>query len=143
MIKKANYVEMGFGRSMGPMLKKLVEGQLTKDLEHYGVINPQLRFDWSESCIEGKCTKFLDGSIDRFSSIYVFDNSDKLIAYGWMEFIHEGDFFWVYWDMVKIYRNEKIIFDKKFGLPDHIWEKIPDEIKHNYIDERQKSGFSG
>ncbi len=130
---------MGLGRSMGPKLKKLVEEHLTTDLEHYGIKKLELRFDWSESCIEGKCTNFLDGSIDRFSSIYTFDNCDHLIAYGWMEFIHEGDFFLVYWDMVETYLNGEIVFDKNFGLPDHIWEKIPDKIKQNYINERQKS----
>ncbi len=138
MIKKPNYTEMGFGSSMGLMLKELVEKHLTTDLKHYGIKNLQLKFDWSESCIEGSCTNFLDGSIDRFSGIYVFDDTDSLIADGWMEFIHEGDSFLVYWDTVTIYRNGEIISEKKFGLPEHIWTQIPDSIKQNYIGERQQ-----
>lgn len=139
MAKRPNYIDIGFGRSMGPMLKKLVEEHLTSDLMHYGIDNQYLKFDWSESCIEGKSTNFLDGSIDRFSSIYVFDRNDKLIAYGWMEFIHENSFFLVYWDMITTYSDDKIIIDKKSGIPDHVWTKIPDNIKSIYLNDREKS----
>lgn len=139
MTKKPNYIDMGFGRSMGPKLKKLVEEHLTEDLNHYGIDNQHLKFDWSESCIEGKCTDLLDGSIDRYSSIYVFDTGDNLIADGWMEFIHEDAFFLVYWDMVTTYSDDKIIIDKKSGIPNHVWTKIPDNIKSSYINDREKS----
>ena len=56
---------------------KLVTGLLTKkcklfsgrdiltDLGVYNVDITNLKFDWSDSCIEGKCTDHLDGSIGR------------------------------------------------------------------------------
>ena len=131
---------MGFGRSMGPKLKELVEHQLTMDLKHYGIGDIALCFDWSESCIEGNCTDYLDGSIDCYSSIYVYDNGDNLIADGWMNFIHEENFFIVYWDVVTTYFSNTTLVDKKaFGIPDHIWTNIPDEFKLNYFDDREKS----
>jgi len=140
MTMKPNYIDMGFGRSMGPKLKKLVEEHLAADLNYYHINNQHLKFDWSESCIEGKCTDFLDGSLDRYSGISVFDNNDKLIADGWMEFVHEGSFLIVYWDMVTTYSGDNILADKKTpGIPDHIWTKIPENIKSNYIGDREKS----
>jgi hypothetical protein len=140
MTKKPNYTDMGFARSMGPKLRHVVEEQLSTDLKNYFIDTPGLKFDWSDSCIEGKSTDYLDGSIDCYSSIYVFDNNDNLVADGWMEFIHDGNFFLVYWDMVTTYHMDKVLADKKTpGIPDHIWAKIPDDIKPNYIDDRQKS----
>jgi len=139
-IQKANYTEIGYADSMGPRLKQLVEEMLIEDLKHYYIDNQKLKFDWSQSSIEGKSTKYLDGSLDRYSGISVYDNQDNLVADGWMEFIHENDFFIVYWDTLTTidpYKSFKKLADKKIGIPEHIWTKIPDEIKPKYINLRQ------
>lgn len=52
--KKFNYYyDRGMSGSMGPKLRRLVETQLIDDLKNYGLNNPNLKFDWSESCVEG------------------------------------------------------------------------------------------
>ncbi|MCR8656711.1 hypothetical protein [Paenibacillus endoradicis] len=61
---------------MGPKLRKEVELQSVRDLSYYHIFNKEFRFDWSESCIEGKCMYYLDGSIDRFSGFTIFDAED-------------------------------------------------------------------
>jgi hypothetical protein len=54
-----------------------------------------------------------------------------------MEFIHEGDFFIAYWEFVKTFDNEKVVGQKdKPGIPEHIWEKLPDNIKPNYLKDK-------
>jgi hypothetical protein len=139
-VQTANYTDIGFADSMGPKLKKLVEDMLIADLKHYHIDNEKLKFDWSQSCIEGKSTKYLDGSLDRYSGIAVFDNQDNLVADGWMEFIHENDFFIVFWDTVTTidpYKSFKTLADKKIGIPKHIWTQIPADIKPKYINQRQ------
>lgn len=141
-VHTANYTDMGFADSMGSKLKKLVEDMLITDLKHYHLDNEKLKFDWSQSCIEGKSTNYLDGSLDRYSGIAVYDDQDNLIADGWMEFIHENDFFIVYWDTVTTinpYKSFEILADKKKGIPEHIWTIIPNGLKPNYIDQRQNS----
>lgn len=138
-MRKPNYADLGFATTMGPKLRKVVEDQLVIDLRNYGVDNPELRFDWSESCIEGKCTDYLDGSIDRFSGISIFDSHDNIVAEGWMEFIQEGDLFLVYWDTLSTFQvNKRIGGKQRPGIPDHIWAKIPDDIKPTYFTERKR-----
>jgi hypothetical protein len=127
---KPNYNDLGLSTSMGPRLRALVETQLIKDLQHYGVENQSLKFDWSESCIEGHDTVYLDGSLENYSGISIFNHSDKLVADGWMEFIHRGQFFLAYWEFITIWGNDKKVFEKKSpGMPEHILKQIPDEIK--------------
>jgi hypothetical protein len=91
---------------MGPELRSLVERHLVEDLKFYG-IDKELHFDWSDSCIEGHDTNYLDGSLENFSGIAVFDNHENLVADGWMEFIHEGDFFLAYWNYVTTWESDK------------------------------------
>lgn len=125
---------------MGPQLRALVEKQLLEDLKHYSASPKYLKFDWSESCIEGHDTSFLDGHVENFSGIAIFDDNDELIAEGWMEFVHEGNFFLAYWDYLTIWENDKKVFDKRRpGIPDHVWVQIPDDIKWNYEKERIES----
>ncbi|RZK03032.1 MAG: hypothetical protein EOO46_18160 [Flavobacterium sp.] len=127
---KPNYTDLGLSSSMGPKLRSLVEQQLADDLINYGINLNEVKFDWSESCIEGHDTRFLDGSLENFSGIAVFDVNDSLIADGWMQFIHEQDFFLSYWEYVVTFnRDEKISEKRDKGIPDHIWTKIPDYIK--------------
>lgn len=52
---KPNYSNYGLSISMGKLLRKEVETQLLKDLRKYGIDNKRLNFDWSDSCIEGRC----------------------------------------------------------------------------------------
>ncbi len=69
---------------MGLKLRQLVEKQLSNDLRNYKVVQKKLKFNWSESCIEGHDLDFLDGSVENFSDIAVYDNKDKLIAKRWI-----------------------------------------------------------
>lgn len=127
-----NYSDLGLSIIMGEELRDLVEKQLKEDLKNYGVSNNQLKFDWSESCIEGHRTEYLDGSVENFSGIAVYDNDDKIVADGWMEFIHEPNFFLAYWDCVTTWNGDKKINEKEFGLPEHIWIQIPEGIRSRY-----------
>ena len=123
---------------MGPQLRALVERQLLKDLANYNVVDLNLKFDWSDSCIEGHDTSYLDGQLENFSGISVFDVANQLIANGWMEFVHEGDFFFLaYWEFVQVWQGDEKCFEKSEpGIPNHIWQVIPDEIKGLYKSER-------
>jgi hypothetical protein len=132
-----NYLELNCAERMGPKLRALVESQLIADLKHYKVGQEDLKFDWSDSCIEGKHADYLDGSIDRFSGIAVFDVKNDLIAEGWMEFVHEGDFFITYWEYVKTWSgNTKLREKNAKGIPNWIWTQLPEDIRPNYKDQR-------
>jgi hypothetical protein len=127
---KPNYKDLGLSTPMGPRLRALVETHLINDILHYGVQKQNLKFDWSESCIEGHDTTYLDGQLENFSGISVFDDNDEPIADGWMEFIHRGQFFIAYWDFLTIWDKDKIIFEKKGpNVPKHILMQIPDDLK--------------
>ncbi|RKD86395.1 hypothetical protein [Mangrovibacterium diazotrophicum] len=130
---KPNYMDLGFADKMGPKLKNEVEKQLLNDLKFYGVDKPDLKFDWSESCIEGHDTNVLDGKVENFSGISVFDNMENLVAEGWMEFIHNENLFLVYWEFVTTWSGDKKLNEKKeIGLPNHIWVKLPNDLKIKY-----------
>lgn len=132
---KPNYSNYGLSISMGKLLRKEVETQLMNDLTKYGIDNKRLIFDWSDSCIEGRCANYLDGSVDRFSGIKLFDTNDNLIVDGWMDFISEKsyDIFIVYWDFLSIYENEKRLKIKETpGIPSHIIEILPAKLKENF-----------
>lgn len=136
---KPNYTNLGLSSSMGPNLRIFVERQLADDLRNYGISLNQVKFDWSDSCIEGHDTYFLDGSLENFSGIAVFDVDDTLIAEGWMEFIHEQDFFLAYWEYVSTFNGNKKVSEKTDkGIPAHIWTKIPDGIKPVLVNQEMK-----
>ncbi len=136
---KPDYTDLGFADRMGQQLKTLVEQQLSDDLRKYKVDLPELNFDWSDSCIEGHRTDYLDGSVENFSGIAVFDNQDNFVADGWMEFIREGNFFLAYWEFVTTWDNGKKLKEKKeVGIPAHIWRQIPDDFKNTYKDKKLK-----
>ncbi|WP_404457922.1 hypothetical protein [Oceanobacillus kapialis] len=127
--------ELGFSDIMGPKLRLIVEQQLSDDLKEYGIIAKQYKFDWSESCIEGHETNYLDGRVENFSGINVFNENDEQIAEGWMEFIHEPqyDFFITYWEYLDVYRMEKEISIKEnSGIPSHVYTKIPECVRSSY-----------
>lgn len=133
-----NYFDLGLSISMGKLLRKEVESQLLVDLSEYGIEANGLLFDWSESCIEGYCAKYLDGSVDRFSGIKLFDTNDNLIVDGWMDFIFEesNSIFIVYWHFLSIYQNGIRIERKEVkDIPPHVIKKLPDKLKSKYITE--------
>jgi len=135
---KPNYSNYGLSISMGKLLRKEVETQLINDLTKYGIDNNGLLFDWSDSCIEGRCANYLDSSVDCFSGIKLFDTNDNLIIDGWMDFISEKshDIFIVYWDFLSIYENEKRVTIKETpGIPSHIIEILPAKLKEKYVNK--------
>jgi hypothetical protein len=133
-----NYAELNYAESMGPKLRELVESQLIADLKNYKVHDETLKFDWSDSCIEGKHADHLDGTIDRFSGVVVFGPNDELVAEGWMEFVKEGDFFLAYWEYVQTWKGDRKLSEKSTkGLPPWVWEKLPENVRANYKDQRQ------
>ncbi|SFD72834.1 hypothetical protein SAMN05216378_1166 [Paenibacillus catalpae] len=97
---KPDSKNLSFADCMGEKLKSEVVRQLSEDLKFYGIIQSEYRFDWSDCCIEGHLTKYLDGAVENFSNIMVFNANDELIADGWMEFIHEDDIFIAYWEFL-------------------------------------------
>jgi len=124
---------------MGPQLRKLVEEQLIVDLRYYYIDKPVLKFDWSESCIEGHDAVYLNGYLENYSGITIFDEADCLVADGWMDFVLAGDFFLVYWDFITTWNEEERLANKSQpGIPDHIWLQIPDDIKGTYKNERMQ-----
>jgi hypothetical protein len=133
MNNKPNYNDLGYSNPMSINLRRLVESELLLDLRNYGIYKSDLKFDWSESCIEGHATQYLESNIENYSGISIYDKDERLVADGWMEFIHEGDFFITYWEFVQTFDNDKMIGQKdKPGIPKHIWDKLPDDIKSNY-----------
>jgi len=137
--QKPNYTDLGFSSTMGLKLRALVESQLLEDLKNYGVNKADLKFDWSESCIEGHDLDFLDGSLENYSGISVFDEQDNLVAEGWMDFIHGGQFFLVYWNFITTWQDDQCVAEKaQPGIPDHVWEKIPEDHKPVWEKERMK-----
>ena len=142
-----------FGASeiMGISLRQFVEKQLVEDLRNYKVIETDLFFDWSNSCEEGHSTFYLDGILENFSYIIVYDSTKKLIVEGWLDFI--DNFFdtnakkkvMVYWDFVTVFDKEqnKIIDKTSPGIPDHIWKRLDQALKNIYKDYRQKGKTIG
>jgi hypothetical protein len=135
---KPNYNDLGLSQCMGDKLRHEVEKQLTADLENYGIVNRSIKFDWSESCIEGKRVNYLDGAVEDFSSIKVFDGNDSFVAEGWMNFIYEGgrNLFIVYWDLLEINNDTGIKSVKdSFGAPQHVLNRLPTDLISKYIKE--------
>ena len=123
---------LGDTRCMGPLLRAEVERQLLEDLLHYNVNADNLFLDWSETSIEGHCSRYLDGEIENWSGITVIDSRGQVIAEGWMDFIHGGgdNPLFVFWDFLTVYENGmKRAAKTKPGIPRHIWERIPETSK--------------
>lgn len=139
-----NYLNLGLSSPMSIELRKLVEEQLIDDLKYYGLKSDNLKFDWSNSCIEGHLSDYLNSSLENYSEIYVYDNSNNLIAEGWMDYVNgseysdESTFFITYWDDITIWNNKDKIIEKfEIGIPNHILEKIPENLKNFLKDENR------
>ena len=126
---KPNYQDMGLSICMGQELRAEVKRQLIKDLNQYHLYTNELRFDWSDSCIEGKRLKYMDGSLENFSGIMLFNQDDQIVADGWMDFYYskEQDRLIVYWEFLDIYIDDKVMEIKtKPGMPDYIKSILED-----------------
>ena len=110
----------------GSELHDFVEDQLVRDLAHYRITGESLRIDWSQSYGCGREARFLDGTLQNFSRIIVFDQTGELVADGCMDFISNKYFCLCYWELVTTWKNGKILREKKeTGIPMHVWTKIP------------------
>ena len=117
---------------MGNALRKNVEQQLLNDLKQYHSYPGLFYFDWSESCIEGKRMDYLDGAVENFSGISIFDKHNGIIAHGWMDFVFDNDLI-VYWDMLDIFHDRKKLKTKSLpGIPEYIWNNLSKEFKASF-----------
>ncbi|GAA4362978.1 hypothetical protein GCM10023185_31340 [Hymenobacter saemangeumensis] len=132
-----NYQDMGMSSEMPPQLRELVEQQLTADLRHYGIDEPTVKFDWSQSCIEGHDAGHLDGRLENYSGIGIFDAANQWIAEGWMEFVQTDSFLLVYWEFLDLVQGSRLKPVKfKPGIPEHVWQQIPEELHSAFVPKR-------
>lgn len=117
---------------MGPLLQKEVESQLLNDLLPYGIDPHGLEIDWSNACQEGHCTHALDGKLEELSSVAVITDEGKVVAEGWMDFIHGGgeNPLFVFWLSLNVLRQDKWQKIKEEPhIPAHIWSRLPESTK--------------
>ena len=118
---------------MGSTLKSFVEDQLLKDLLSYQVNVSGARFDWSQSYGCGKERKYLDGRLQNFSRIVVFQGDGSLLADGCMDFICNKQTCLCYWDLITTWRNGRSVREKKEpGITFHIWNQLPLNLMSRY-----------
>jgi hypothetical protein len=135
-------IDMGHADQMGPQLRHLVELQLLNDLRPYGIDPTGLRFDWSDSCVEGHVTQYFDGRVENYSGVALFSATGSMQAAGWMEFVHSGSFFLAYWDLLfgctlDLYEGPgSQALKTKAGIPPHVWQQIPAELEPLFAADR-------
>lgn len=135
--RKLNNESLGYADKFGWNLQEEIEEKLIQDLNNYRTDRDKLHFDWSDTCIEGHSASVKGGLIDNLSSIALIDYSGEVLYEGWLDFIFEEKsnyFFEVYWDFL----SNGDIKIKDFGIPAHIMEKIPDDLKEEYKDKMIK-----
>ena len=135
--RQINTESLGCADILGWNLQEEVERKLIDDLNFYRIDRAKLHFDWSESCIKGHSANVTGGIINNFSDISLVDYSGKVNYNGWIDFIFDEKpnyFFEVYWDFLNGDEIEKY----KFGIPNHIWKRIPDKLKYDYMDLQMK-----
>lgn len=129
---------LGFSVCMGPKLRELVERQLLDDLNNY--LTPETiaklteaQFDWSDSCIEGHRTSWLDGDIENFSGIAIYDQMKNLIVEGWMEFIETETGMLVFWWFLNgpTLKSQPKASNR---IPPHIWDRLSNEDRSRWIE---------
>jgi hypothetical protein len=123
---------------MGPSLREFVESQLLLDLKNYippgsTIRASDIRFDRSESCVEGHRTRWLDGDIENFSGIAVFDLNRGLVAEGWMEFIETEIGLEVFWWYLDSDDDLSIQSKSSNDLPQHIWDRLDDAARSKWF----------
>jgi hypothetical protein len=115
--------------AMGDRLRAVVEAHLMRDLKKYNIHNTDLHFDWSQSYGGGRSFTYLDGKVENFNRIIVFDRDNNLVADGCMDFIANRFFFLAYWDLVTTWRNGDILKEKKEqGMPMSVWRQLPEAL---------------
>jgi hypothetical protein len=129
---------LGFSDCMGPRLREFVEDQLLIDLKHYMPLGPSISasdlcVDWSDSCIEGHRTRWLDGELENFSGIAVLDRSKRLVAEGWMEFIETKTGLEVFWWYLDGGGDLSIQSKSSNGVPQHIWDRLDDDARSKWV----------
>jgi hypothetical protein len=119
---------------MGDTLRSEVERQLLLDLHHYSpdLTKERLTIDWSDACQEGHCTDLLGGTLEEMSDVHVRTGSGRLVADGWIDFVHGGRnlplfVFWLYLDLVGTGGARRLKHDA--SIPQHVWERMPDESR--------------
>jgi hypothetical protein len=123
---------LGASAAMGLLLQKEVESQLLDDLLPYGIDSSGLVIDWSNACQEGHCTQALDGNLEELSSVAVITVEGKVVAEGWMDFIHGGGenplfVFWLFLDVLRQDKWQKVKVEPH--IPAHIWSRLPESTK--------------
>ncbi len=132
--------EMGMAKAMGSHLLLQVSQQLLGDLSYYGISDSEnIWISWHESEGEGNWAKYLDGEIENYAYITILDENMNAIGQGSMDFVleEEWDVFLVYWDALYFIHPE---FDGKTrpGIPDHIWQEIPENFQAKYKGKKIK-----
>jgi hypothetical protein len=133
--------DFGYSATMGPDLRSFVEQNLLDDLQVYGIAIPGASFNWSESCIEGRGDHFLDGYFENYSGISVQNIHGETVIHGWMDFAEGvgGPRFVFYWDFIDAFDGGKWISIKSSpGIPNHIWNKLSDEVKQTRLGDKMK-----
>lgn len=135
--RQINNESLGDADILGWNLQEEVERKLIDDLNFYRTDRDILHFDWSQSCLKGHNANVKGGIIENFSDISLIDYYGKVKFNGCIDFVFNEKniyFFEVYWDFLK----GDVIKKNKLGIPNHIWEKIPDKLKYNYKDLQMK-----
>lgn len=115
--------------AMGPVLRDVVETQLARDLRNYRIYNEHVKFDWSQSYGGGRSFAYLDGKVENFNRVIVFDQDNNLLADGCIDFIANRFFFLAYWDLVTTWKNGDIVKEKKdHGMPISVWRQLPEAL---------------
>lgn len=130
-LNKPNY---GFTEIMGPLLREYVKQSLVQDLQHYlpkerNIQYSDCIFDWSDTCIEGHRTTYLDGELENFSGIIIYDRDKNVIVNGWMDFVEQGDNLHIYWLFLEGGPQYKIQSKKAAVIPQHVWCLLDDKTQ--------------
>ena len=124
--------KVGLSSCMGPELRHQVETQLLRDLLYYRSDTKDLSFDWSDSVMEGRCLNFMDGLIQNFSGVSLYDTDNLLVADGWMDFItdEKKELLLVFWDQLDLYEDGIERTVRHFeGIPEHIAKQLNDSLR--------------
>lgn len=127
----------GYTDIMGPLLREYVKRSLVQDLQHYLSKDQKVEysdciFDWSETCIEGHRATYLDGQLENFSGIRIYDHFNNLVVDGWMDFVPEGDNLHVYWLFLHGGSRYKIQSKETVDIPQQIWRLLDSSTKKTW-----------